>query len=196
MVEQKEEEQQQQKEEEQQHQQAAPVLFSLSALRDSSLSSPALHCHRLSSVVPFARDLAGRFPSCAFHFHLAPDTTLDAIRDLEAAVRPRRVEFTKYSFNATVEEGPEEAREDEVELQVGGNTGSATDNVGSAAQSDGGLANDNATPNQVSVQLDVMHCGEVLLLCDELLFTALVGLCECDTQLSIEHSYGCIWEIL
>ncbi len=149
---QKEEEQQEQKKEEQQYQQAEPVLFSLSALRDCSQSSPALHCHRLSSVVPFARDLAGRFPSCAFHFHLAPDTTLGAIRDLEAAVRPRRVEFTKYTFNAIVEEGSEELKEEEIELQVGGKTGGATGSVGSSAQSDGGLANDNAAPNQVSVE--------------------------------------------
>ncbi len=148
------------KEEEQQHQQTAPVLFSLSVLRDSSLSSPALHCHRLSSVVPFARDLAGRFPSCAFHFHLAPDVTLDAIRDLKTAVRPRRVEFTKYTFNAVVEGEQEEGKEEEVEVEVGGKAGNATADVTSAAQSGDGVGNDDA-PNQVSAQLDVScYCEE------------------------------------
>ncbi len=152
-----------QKEEEQEHQQAEPVLFSLSVLRDASLSSPVLQHHRLSSVVPFARDLAGRFPSCAFHFHLAPDVTLDAIRDLEAAVRPRRLQFTKYTFNAVIEEELEEGKEEEVELEVQGKSGSAaSDDIGSAPQSDGGPANDDV-PNQVSVQLDVRYYGKVLL---------------------------------
>ncbi len=143
-----------QKEEEQQRRQTASVLFSLSALRDSSLSSPALHFHRLSSVVHFARDLAGRFPSCAFHFHLAPDVTTDAIRDLKTAVRPRRVEFTKYTFNAVVNEGESNEKEEVVELRE--KPGSTTPNDPSSAQNGDGHA-DGAAPNQVSAQVDVRY---------------------------------------